>query len=295
MNPRFRRLTDLFVDGRTVTLPDGTYLWVQVINAFERDECISDAQVARSRLILALKEDGTERLKIEARLIERGRSEMEADIAQAKVDDKYSDIVAELEDDPEWTERVAILRRTDFTSAAKPTEEAERAVVDKILTEWTGAIEARLDDEREYQRLHYARVADDELLDDYLEMWMDRRGVELGSAEYSLTEIWYATRYCDATPDSAGTLDHTRCEGHTQRVFETKRDARSAPDGLQKLISRALAEMAMVGRDPKGSASPASSSASSRTPSVAEESTPSTSIETHELPLGTSLQPSGTP
>lgn len=283
---RFRRLTDLFVAGRTIELPDGSHLWVQAINAYERDECVSDGQVARARLVLALKDQGTERLKIEAKLVERGREALEAELVEAKVDEKYSDFVTEMEGDPDWTERLAILRRTDWTQAATPGEEAERELVEKIFNDYTGALQGRLDDEREWQQRHYHRVDEDELLDDYLDVWLDRRGAEVASAEYALTETWYATRYCEAT-DIGGVLDHTRCNGHPDRVFETKSDAKAAPDALQKLINQALNELAMAGRDPKGSASPASSSDSSPTPSAAEGSTPSTSTATPNAPPGT--------
>jgi hypothetical protein len=295
MSTRFRRLTDLFVQGREVPLPDGTYLWVQAINAYERDECLSDAQVARARLILALKENGNERIKIEGRLVERGREAMEQDVVTARVDDKYSEILAALEDDPEWTERLAILRRSDFSQSAKPADPAEILLVEKILAEWTAHLNEAVENERAWQASNYSRMSDEELLDDYMELWLDRRGSDVATAEYALTELWYATRYCEATANPDGVLDHNRCEGHPERVFATKADARAIPDALHALITKELAALSMEGRDPKGSDNPTSSSGSSPTPSEAEGSTPSTSGETPPPPPGISPEPSVTP
>jgi hypothetical protein len=295
MSQRFRRLTDLFVAGREVTLPDGTHLWIQAINAYERDECISDAQVARARLILALKEHGTERIKVEGRMAERGRDALIVDLVQAKTDSKYPDIVSELESDPEWGEKLTIVRRTDFSVAATPATQEERDLVDKILGEWTVKLTARLDEERDWRMTHYSRVTDDVLLDDYLEMWLERRGNEVASAEYTLTEMWYATRYCEAVYVDDDTLVHTHCKGHPDRVFETKADARSAPEKLQTIIAGELASLSMGDKDPKGSGRRTNSSGSSPTPSAAEESTPSTSTATPEQAPGTSVQPSATP
>ena len=295
MSQRFRRLTDLFVAGVPVELPDHTNLWVQAINAYERDECINDAQVARARLVMALRENGEERLKIEGRLVERGRDAMADDVAQAKVDAKYTDVVSGIEDDPDWVERVSIMRRSDFTQSAKPPETDERALLDTILTDWTAEIAKRLDDELAWQKQHYAGAGDDELLTDYLELWLDKRGSEIANAEYTLTEMWYAARYCEASAAPGEPLDHAVCDGHPNRVFDDKGEARSAPDQLQQLLLAAIRSLAMVARDPKGSASPTSSSDSSPTPSAPEGSTPSTSDETPSAPPGTSPLQSVTP
>lgn len=286
MSQRFRRLTDLFVTGKAVRLPDGSHLWVQAINAYERDECVSDAQVARARLVLALRENGSERAKIEARMAERGRDAMVIDLAAAKTEAKYGDVVADIEADPDWRERVEIMRRHDPAQAAAPMTEEEEALVRKINDDWFAEIARRIDDEQSYQVRHYTRVDDEELLADYLDAWLERRGSDVAAAEYSLTEMWYASRYCEATEDD-GALDHSRCEGHPTRVFDTKGDARSAPDPLRDLLMSALTELAMAGRDPKGSDSPASSSDSSPTPSERAASTPSTSGETPDAVPGT--------
>lgn len=287
MSQRFRRLTDLFVQGRAVKLPDDTHLWVQVINAYERDECINDAQVARARLVLALKENGSERIKVEARLTEKGRDVLISDLADVKTEAKYAEIVNEIEADPEWREKVNILRRHNPDESATAITEDEVALVASLGEAWLTEINKRVADERDWQLQYYGHVDDEALLEDYLEAWLDRRGSEVANAEYSLTELWYATRYCDAAPDADGNLDHARCAGHPNRVFPTKADARAMPDSLKGILANALAEVGMNATDPKDSGNPGSSSGSSPTPNEPAGSTPSTSTETPDAPRGT--------
>lgn len=267
---RFRRLTELFIDGTAIPVGDGTHLWLQALNAFERDEAIADAQMARARLVMALREKGDERLKIEARLVTIGRDAFIDQLAGAKADSQYTTLAARLEDDPDWAEKLNIIRRTDFDSNSSTTPE-ERELVSKLMGEWSDELVKRVDDEIAYQKNHYQRTDDAELLDDYIETYMERRGDEVANAEYGLTEMWYATRYCNAGAREDGQLDHASCDGHTERVFSTKSDVKAAPDRLRRLLQEGLQTLAMNVRDPKDSGSPQSSSDSSPPPSEAAE------------------------
>lgn len=280
MSNRFRRLTELFVQGKAVDLPGGGHLWVQVINSFERDECLSDAQVSRARLILALKDQGHERLKVQGRLAEIGLDAMAKELAEARAGAKSGDFADEMRDDPDWKERMNIILRTDWDNAAKPPTEGELLTMQKINEEVLGELVRREEEETEFLVRRFRRMDEEEFVDEWVNEWVERRGSGLATQEYRLTELWYAARYCDARPNEEGELDHTRCEGHRERVFETKQDARSAPNELQELLRGALDELNLAGRDPKDSDSPASSSDSPPTPSEPEESTPSTSTET---------------
>jgi hypothetical protein len=287
LNQRFRRLTDLFVRGKAVPMPDGTHLWIQVINSFERNEAISDAQVARARIVLALRQDGRERIKVEGRLAEIGKDMMATDLAQAKAELKTPDFAEEMRVDPEWSERMEIVMRTDWDTAAMPATEQEQLLMDKVNAEVLAEFAKREDDEAAFLQRSYDRMTDDEFVDVWVEEWLDRRGSDLATAEFRLTELWYATRYCDAVDNGAGVLDHTRCEGHRVPVFESKTDARSAPQELQDLLRSALDELNLAGRDPKDSDSPQSSSDSPPPPSAEAASSPSTSTATPTTVPGT--------
>jgi hypothetical protein len=293
---RFRRLTDLFVVGQAVALPDDSgYLWVQALSPYQRDEAISDAQVGRARIVMAMREAGEEKLKIEARFYETGREKAIEDLATSRMQDKIGEFVEDLRADPEWRERLDILLRTDQDDTAEPITPEEVALLARLNTEVMDELKRREDDEAAYQRRHLDALNDEELVDEWNEAWLEQRGSALAAAEYRLTEIMHATRYCQAVAVTDGELDHSNCEGHSERVFETRTDVREAPQDLVSLIQAALVEINVEGRDPKDSGNPANSSASSPTPSEAEESTPSTSNETSTEPPGTSPSPSPTP
>lgn len=289
---RFRRLTDLFVRGKSVRMPDSSYLWVQALNDFERDEALNDAQIARARLVMAMKSSGSERLKAQARLAEVGRVQLEEELAEKKTTAKAADFINGMRADPEWKERMDIVMRTVWEEEAKPATDEEVAFMAQLNQEVLDELVKREQDERDYQMRQVESLSEDELVDAWVEEWLDRRGSERATAEYKLTELWFATRYCAATGEDLETLDHSRCEGHHEQVFADKAEARSVPDELSGLLRSALDTLGMDGTDPKDSASRPPSSDSSPTPSEPGESTPSTSTTTPATPPGTSPRPS---
>lgn len=294
MSSRFRRLTELFVNGKAVDLTDGTYLWVQALNSYQRDECVSDAQVARSRLVMALREKGDERLKIEGRYFESGKVAMVQDLAAHRSSAKMGEYVEDMRADPEWSERMDILLRTDDSDTAKPLTLEEVELLSRVNRAVMDEMSKRENEEQAFLVQKYEKMPDDELIDEWTDDWLEGRGGEIASAEYKLTEIWYATRWCNATPTD-GDLDHSGCDGHREKVFENRAEVRDVTDDLKRLIISTLTDLNLAGNDPKGSASAANSSRSSPTPSEAEESKGSTSTETPSEPPGTSPTPSATP
>lgn len=273
---RFRRLTELFVLGKELLLPDGTYLWIQVINSYQRDECLHDAQVARARMTLALKGHGDERLKVEARFLEKGAEQMIDDLAQSQAAEKVSDFMDELRDEEEWKERMEVLLRTDAEEAARPLTPAETDLLITINSDVLAELRKREEDEAEFLRRKYRGMSDEDMLETYVDLWLEKRGGEIANDEFRLAEMAYAVRVCEAGPaDADGTLDHSNCDGHELQVFTSKAEAREAPDALKLLIQRAIADLNIGGRDPKDSGRPPSSSDSQPTPSAGAESKPS--------------------
>lgn len=276
---KYKRVTDLYVQGAELPLEDGSVIWMQVLNPFERDEAIHDAQVARSRFVLAMKEDGAERLKVEAKREESGRDAFIKDLAGLRTDEKLTEVINAIQDDPDWKERLDVIQRTDPDNAANPLTQEELMFLAKVQGEYIQEIYARQETENQYLVRHYEAMNEKDLLEEYLEMWLQRRGGALAQGEYLLTEMWFGARCCNALKDDDGNYSHRTCD-HSERVFESKNEVRGLPEQLQLMMRDALNAVAMSVRDAKNSDRQGSSSDSSLLPSEPAESTPSTPIET---------------
>jgi len=290
---KYKRVTDLYVQGTEVELADGSVIWMQVLNPYERDEAVHDAQVARSRIVMALRKDGSERLKVEAKMVEAGVDAVIVEMAEVKAGAKVADIVAEIQSDPEWRERIEIMERTDVEQSSAPLSGEEAILLAQIHTEYLQEVLKREKDERDYQERRLRRASEDELRDEFVELWLEKRGSTLATAEYVLTEMWFGARVCESTKTEDG-FSHDQCGGHAERVWDSKNEVRGLPEGLQELLRDAINTLAMDARTAKNSDRQGSSSDSSPLPSEPAESTPSTPTATHEGAPGTSLSQSAT-
>lgn len=281
MTNRFARLTHLFVVGKAVELPGNGYLWVQALNTYQRTEALTDGRVARARLITALKEDGAQREVITGRFHEFGRAAMIEELSRERSVKKMGEYIADLRSDPEWKERMEIVLRTDEDDTATPLTPPEQEWIAKVNDDILAEMNRREADEFDFGKEHLDGLDDEGVIDEYCDEWFEGRGGDIASAEYKLTEMWYAARWCEATPPPSDDveLDHSRCNGHQIKVFDTRKEVKDAPIDLISLITAALAELNEVGvdvKDPKDSGSPQDSSSSPSTPSGPAESPPST-------------------
>jgi len=293
MRGKYKRLTDLYVRGTEAELADGNIIWMQALNPYEREEALHDAQVARARLVMALKESGEERLKVEAHIYERGLTKCVEELARNKASERMGEYMADINSDPDWKERLEILMRTDEAQAATPMEPAEQALLTKINIDYMAELNKRETDEREYQERRLAGMSQEVFTEEYLEWWLDRRGSNLAQAEFQTTELWFSARVCDAVKDDEGHYSHEACN-HGERVFEDKAEVRSLPAELSVILNTALNAITMSAVEAKNSARQESSSDSSPLPSEPVESTPSIQTETLETVPGTSPLQSST-
>lgn len=284
---KYRRIPDLYVQGTEVELKDGTTMWMQTLNPFEMDEARHDAQVARSRIVLALKEFGSDELaKVKATLLTQGRERA----IDTLVDDQAADILVKatetIANDPDWKERLELAERQEEI-LARPESDEERKLLMKINEEYVRDVEKIIADEREYMALKYSSLTDEEMLEEYCRLYIDRRGTELAVAEHRLTEVWYAARCCEGVKGEDGEWSHDACEGHVLKVFETKGEIVTLPEDLQQLLFGTMAALNMTVREAKNSDRQSSSSESSPQPSAEEASTASTQDETPSVAPGT--------
>lgn len=281
---RYRRATELYATGREHVLKSGDVIWLQAMNTLEKDEAVADAQAARARLALALRdEQSEEQLKVRVLWEADGREKVIERLRDTHYDDAYIEAVDDIEADEEWAERVAMIRRgPDLLAVASPDEEAfyKRTLLDfaELLEKRIGEILAREED-----KLH--DLPDEELWKEYLHWWADLRGNEVGLTEYRFTELFFAARACVGV-EVDGKWDHSECEEHRVRIYDSKDELRVEPDDFTGPLFATLVEMEVTERDAKRQAALASSSDSSAPQSQPVDSEPSSPEETPSAPPG---------
>lgn len=295
MSRRLKQVVDLYTAGRTVRLRDGSLVWVQALNPFEHDTARSEAQVARSRLTLAIREIGSdEQNKVRMFFLEGGLADARDKLVDAQVTIATPRIVEKFRDDPDWTEKLQILDRGDQNTATA-LEPAETELLSKLEAEFAIEFSRRVGEERSFQETKYESASEDELWAEYLQWYLDRRGSEVMLAEFRMYQALYGARWCEGTDHGDGGITHENCNGHDARVFANQSEVRSAPAEFMDALLDALDELEFSIRDAKNSDRQSSSSDSSRLPSAEGESTPSTQDETPVAPPGISPSLSPTP
>lgn len=283
---KYKRLASLYATGTELVLQDDIVLWMQVVNSFEYDECRNAAQVARARLSLALRDEGSDELtKMRAQIEGEGREQMISLLADARQGEWMVKATQEIMDDPEWSERIEIMERSDEADAT-PLSEDEKKILAKINNEYFAEVNERMEAERNAEVRRLEMLSDDDLQEEYLDLWIERRGGETAMANYRLYESYYAARACAGVQGEDGKWDHSACEGHRERAFDTVEEVRELPDDLQELMVQTMAELNLTVRQAKDSGSATSSSDSSPQPTAPEDSEASAPEEAPSTPPG---------
>lgn len=278
---KYARLTDLYTVGTELVLSDGTVIYLKIMNPFEREEAMHDAQVARARFVLMMKDDSgsDELLRVQGMFAEAGRDGAIALLLDTKRSDTFIQILDEMRVDEQWREKAELVLRADDLASA-PTQE-EKDHLAKVELEFRTEMSRRITAADEYEKSALRTCSDDELWEQYKDWWLDTHGTEKGMVEYRLTEMWFACRVCEGVQVD-GEWDHSACEGHNEQVFSSKDEIKHLPEQLQLLIRDAMAELDMGEREAKNSDRQESSSESSLLPSVPVDSDTSTQEPTSE-------------
>lgn len=279
---KYKRVTELYTRGAEAVLDDGTVVYCRTLNPFEQEEARHDAQTARSRMIMALKTQGSEELaKVEGALVADGRERAIERLLDAKAGNILLKAVETIKNDPEWVEKLDIMDRSDDL-IARPQEDVERQLLTTINTEYIDTVGQLTRDETDFLREKYTNASDEELLEEYIQLYLEHRGTEVAMAEHRVVEIWYGARCCDGVRGEDGVWTHALCDGHKISLFETKQEARDIPEELADLLGATFDSINMSARDARFSDRQGSSSESSPLPSDAGDSKPSTPTEMSE-------------
>lgn len=291
---KYRRLEELYTEGTEVELMDGEVAWVAVLNPFERQEARKDAQTARARMVLAMKQEGTDEMaQAEAAFIMQGREDAIRKLVGMHEGEIMVRVTDGIRDDPDWKERLDITERQDEILAREPSD-PERQLLTTINREYLEEVGKRLQEEQDYLREHYGQMSEDELVAEYRDKYVEQLGSNAALEEFRLSELWMALRVCEGQRTEDG-WDHSACGGHRERIYEAKREVRDLPERLFNVYREGFERLVMTEREAKNSDRQRSSSASSPLPSGEAASTASTPSETPDDAPGPSPSLSTTP
>ena len=289
---KYRKLEDLYVEGTELELEDDLVIYLKPLNGLQQEEARSHAQAARSRLVLALRDDESdEQAKLDAKFAVDGRDSVIEQLSYGEANMELPKIMQRVRDSEEWSEKMDMVEQHEELPEATADEERVVAEVNRGYLE---EVAAQLETETEHSKMRLERMDEDALKERFREFWIERRGGSAAMDAYQVTEFMYAARACDGKKGEDG-WDHSACDSHRERVWETREDIRGLPERLHGELSTAMELLDMSVREGKDSGSRQSSSGSSLSTSVPEESTPSTPVETSEKPPGSSSSPSTTP
>jgi hypothetical protein len=286
---KYKQITDLYVRGQEIVLRDGNVIWLQALNPFEMEEARHGAQVVRSRIVLALREEGSDEMaKARAYFFEDGTEMALERLLNAEMRKALVEISETLHEDAEWTERIEVIERSQFSGVEPNPEEA--IYLEKITTEYGEELSQRFTDETDFRRRNLVALDEDGLWEVYRENYLEGRGGEVALREFTLGQLLASARACDGAKHDDGWWDHSACGSHKTHVFEDKSELRDLPEELYSELAEAMAVLFMTERQAKNLGRQGNSSASSPLPSEVAESPRSTPTGISPNAPGTSMK-----
>lgn len=290
---RLRRVTDLFVEGKTLFLgldDDGkpVTVWVNKLNSFEVEESRRDAVSARGlRLLELVKTDNPERQALMARVERWSDEELIRHRVDQLGDEIYLETINDLESDKDWAENIEIMRRLPqlLADSGAPEDDPRRKQLDDLNTQYLQTLSDRLDKATDDKAVDLAKLGRENLVEDFMESWRSRLSLDEFMQEKRATELYAAMRECQAEDlpglhqDAEARWNHAKCD-HRTRLLDARAAVKLLPEPLLEKVIETLEEITAPDREAGNSDAPVSSSAPSEQDVPAEASPASTPTET---------------
>lgn len=269
---RYRKLTDLYVTGRVLEM-QGEPLWVQPLNSFDQEEARRASRTSKARVVLALEEMGSDELaRFQGQLAELGSEGLVNALVASKAPEWMAKVAEELEDDPDWKERLEIVYE-QAGQLGEPETMEEKELLAKINMDYLEEVGDRLEVCEKDERRRLGHLGEPEICEEFKDLWILRQANDRALDEFQRQEVLRGSRVCDGIRSDEN-WDHAACD-HSQRAFEPS-DVADMPDEPFELISQVIHELNLTVREAKNSERQGSSSDSSPLPSEPEGSAAST-------------------
>lgn len=266
-----RRITQLFALGEVLELDENTRLWIQKPNSFEVEDARRDGVTARTARMLELSAEDNVEARGQRFLMSRMSDDelVQARLAQ-KGDELYLGAMNDLDADPDWVEKLAVIRRQGslLDDQGAPQDDPRRQQLHELNVEYLQAVQAALAKRTDAARSELVGVDRADLEAEYMEAWRQTASISTFIDERTVTDLWNAMRLCSATRRPDGSWDHSGC-AH-ERLIESRSDVRLLPDELADRVTAILERLNTPEREAGKLDAPASSSGSSETSSAPE-------------------------
>lgn len=242
-----RKLSDLFVVGKEVTVEDGQgeplTVYLRKITPLEAEEMFRAANAAKARMLSSKTEPDSLLFQIISEKCEKAtKDEIVEDLTLIETERKRLVIEAELQADERWSKDDYLqgiydawedgLKEQHFT---EPTEESKR--IWEEMQEFQAQLDKKLEREKQAIEKDLKSLSLQKLRDRYFDEQFDRQGDSAWVSEYRKQELYFATR----DPDD-----------HSVKAFESPLEINdSSPKLIQKLRDEyaTLAVDALEGKD----------------------------------------------
>lgn len=231
--PKTRRLGDLYVVGKELTIDDGegaVVVWVNKLNPVDQEAAVRNANAARARVLAGKKDpENQERLSIESELLEQSKDELVDFLAADALSNRQDALVAELAAEQEWQDKSYLQGLLDAWEGGledrynRDPEDEEAKSVFEEMDRWQKILDARLEGEKERLLADFGQRPEDALRQQVLERLIQVQADMAWLSEYHLSEVLFAVR----EPDH-----------HKKKYFNN----RSEVEDLSQEVMRALYE-----------------------------------------------------
>ena len=220
---RMKRLEDLFVEGQELVLsPDDgdgkpIIVWVSKPSIFEEEECRRDGIIARTARIVEVERVGEEHPDIAESVIKIRKNGREAAL-EMFVSQGYSEdfvgAVSEADGDEDWRKKLDYIRYGNdrMDEDGVPEDDQKRKDWEDTAKKYFEAVDLELKTRQERRRVDGDALEETELVKQAIEKVRDMAGMAEFIRARRLSQIYYATKDCQATNLlPSGKYDHSKC------------------------------------------------------------------------------------
>lgn len=255
MSNKMKRITDLFSTGEVVNFGNDelgapVLAWVQKNTSIEEDEARMDGQAGRTRYLMGMADiNNPEVQNVYMTLEEWTDDELYAAASNQNYEKALSDVLAELEGEEDWAEKLNYLRKEDelLNDADAPEDDPKRVKFSEVNTEYMIELDKRCKVRMEAELAEAKAKGRKAVEDEFVKNWKDRQALEHYMTESRVTKIYFAVRDCEAVFEG-DRWKHKACD-HNKKLMSNRKEVRELPEDVLAKILEAFDNLVVGARN----------------------------------------------